>query len=130
MCILNLSFVCFSLAVAWNKLLFDEFIPRAWVAFLEFVANSQVSLDLYDILPPLQDRRTSGDAKYWTSLLRDVVSLVLERDASVWPALSASSTASTCLADALVASWSDNPAQLQVLVKAGVVVILPPSSRT
>lgn len=123
--------MCCSLAVAWNKLLFDTFVPRAWLALLETIANGRASLELYDILPPLQDRRTSGDAQYWTSLLRDVVGLALERDAPVWPELSGSTSTSsntyTRLINALVASWNDKSEHLEMLVKAGIVVIRPPS---
>ncbi len=142
------------LAVAWNKLLFSSIIPRAWLGFLEFVlsggwnklpstsiirrtwlallesvASDGSSLDLYQMLPPRQDRNTSGDAKYWTTLLRDIVRLARDRNAKIWPIISSTSSQAptyTALGDALIASEVNNSEQLRVLAKAGIPILLPP----
>ncbi|RDX44314.1 hypothetical protein OH76DRAFT_1409168 [Lentinus brumalis] len=143
-----------ALAVAWNKLLFSSIIPRAWLGFLEFflsggwnklpstsiirrtwlallesVASDGSSLDLYQMLPPRQDRNTSGDAKYWTTLLRDIVRLARDRNAKIWPIISSTSSQAptyTALGDALIASEVNNSEQLRVLAKAGIPILLPP----
>ncbi|KAI0739601.1 hypothetical protein C8Q80DRAFT_1240735 [Daedaleopsis nitida] len=119
-------------AVAWNQLLFSTFIPRAWLVLLESVAAGSLPLDVYNLFPPLQDRMTSGDAKYWTSLLHDVIELALARNAVIWPVLS--SSASLAPADIyasmdtiLIARDADDVEQLRMLVKAGVVLMLPPA---
>lgn len=99
---------------------------------LESVAAGGLPLNVYSMLPPLQDRITSGDAKYWTPLLHNVVELALARNAVIWPVLS--SSASLAIADAyasmgsvLIARDIDDAEQLRMLVKAGVVLMLPPA---
>ncbi|KAI0739602.1 hypothetical protein C8Q80DRAFT_1274667 [Daedaleopsis nitida] len=120
-----------ALAVAWNELLFSTFIPRAWLVLLESVASGSIPLSMYNILPPLQNRNASGDAKYWTSLLHNLVELALERDASIWPQLLLSSLAApvnyTSLSMSLIAAEHDSAEQLRALIKGGVVIILPPA---
>ena len=116
------------LAVAWNKLLFNALIPRTWLAFLERVADGRLPMALYDSLPPLQDQNTSGDAVYWTSLLRDVVKLADDRNAQIWPVLgSAEPARHGALQDVLVAGSGDDPTQLRALASAGVDVVMPSS---
>ncbi|RPD56795.1 hypothetical protein L226DRAFT_469097 [Lentinus tigrinus ALCF2SS1-7] len=116
-----------ALAVAWNKLLFSSIIPRAWLACMELVASGDLSLDLYQMLPPQQDRKTSGDAKYWTTLLQDVVRLAHTRDAKIWPVFNnITPTTYTALDGALIASESDELEHLRILARAGVNIILPP----
>ena len=109
--------------MAWNKLLFSALIPRAWLAFLERVADGRSPMALYDSLPPLQDQNTSGDAVYWTSLLRDVVKLADDRNAQIWPVLGSAELARHgALQDVLVAGSGDDPTQLRALASAGVDV--------
>ena len=118
------------LAVEWNKLLFNTFVPRTWLAFLVSVATSCLPLDIYSMFPLRQDQNTSGDAAYWSSLLGDIVRLTLDEHAIVWPVIprAPGSTSPTYVSfdDVLVASHEDDVEEVRMLAKAGVVIILPP----
>ncbi|EJF60799.1 hypothetical protein DICSQDRAFT_181063 [Dichomitus squalens LYAD-421 SS1] len=120
-----------ALAVAWNKLLFNTLIPRTWLEFLEGIAAGLSPTSLYDSLPPLQDQNTSGDAMYWTSLLRDLVKLADERVARIWPVFGLAGPPQAMryasLQDVLVAGSGDDQTQLHALARAGVDIVVPPS---
>ena len=62
-------------------------------------------------------------------MLRNIIRLVVERDAPIWPVISAgldsSPTTFTSLDNALVASADDNIEQIRMLDRAGVSVICP-----
>ena len=118
--------------MAWNRLLFDTLITRTWLALLESIAAGHSSLSVYDCLPPLQDRNTSGDAPYWTSLLRNVVQLAHTRKARIWPLCAGSGDAPrtavyVSLEDALVAAAQDEE-QLRALADAGLNIVHPSPS--
>ena len=118
--------------MAWNRLLFDTLIPRTWLGLLESIAAGLSSLSVYDCLPPLQDRNTSGDATYWTCLLRNVVQLAYTRKARIWPLCAGSGASSqtavyVSLEDALVASAQDGE-QLRALADAGLNIVHPSPS--
>ncbi|PIL32619.1 hypothetical protein GSI_05323 [Ganoderma sinense ZZ0214-1] len=121
-----------ALAVAWNRLLFDTLIPRTWLALLESIAAGHFSLSVYNCLPPLQDRNTSGDAAYWTSLLRNVVQLAHTSKARIWPLCTGSGDSSqtamhASLEDAFIAIAQDEE-QLCALTDAGLNIVDPPPS--
>ncbi|KAH9939666.1 uncharacterized protein BXZ73DRAFT_43603 [Epithele typhae] len=119
------------LAVAWNRLLFNTFVPRAWLAFLEAAVSRELPLDLYSFMPPLQDTHTSGDAAYWSGQLDSVLRLALEKRAAIWSEVSGSPSRSPrniSLDNALIASPQDGDVEVRTLAAAGVSLIKPPAN--
>jgi hypothetical protein len=74
--------------IEWNKLLFDEFIPRAWRVLLEVLVQADGIIDVFRAWPKKQPKTLSGDTVYWQSLPTRVLHFVLSSRSPVWPVYS------------------------------------------
>ncbi|RXW22304.1 hypothetical protein EST38_g3552 [Candolleomyces aberdarensis] len=73
--------------IKWNKILFENFIPRAWACLLETLAGLGVPIDILSAWPAAQSFTKCGESVYWASFPENVLKYVIETGAAVWPAL-------------------------------------------
>ncbi|KAF5313831.1 hypothetical protein D9619_013016 [Psilocybe cf. subviscida] len=75
------------LLIAWNKLLFERYIPNAWKIFLEVVVKDPTSSsNIFELWPPQQQTGVaSGENVYWRSLPTDLFHSVTSSSSAVWP---------------------------------------------
>ncbi|KAJ2928409.1 hypothetical protein H1R20_g8672, partial [Candolleomyces eurysporus] len=73
--------------IKWNKILFEDFIPRAWVYLLETLAGLGAPIDILSAWPAAQSFTKCGESVYWASFPENVLKYVIETGAAVWPAL-------------------------------------------
>ena len=76
------------MVIEWNKLLFDEFIPRAWRVLLEVLVQADGIIDVFRAWPNKQPMTLSGDTVYWQSLPTRVLRFVVSSGSPVWPVYS------------------------------------------
>lgn len=76
------------MVIEWNKLLFDEFIPRAWRLLLEVLVQADGIIDVFRAWPNKQPMTLSGDTVYWQSLPAHVLHFVVSSGSPVWPVYS------------------------------------------
>jgi hypothetical protein len=74
--------------IEWNKLLFDEFIPRAWNFLLEILIQADGIIDIFRAWPDKQPMTLTGDTVYWQSLPKRLLHFVLLSRSPVWPVYS------------------------------------------
>ena len=74
------------MVIEWNKLLFEEFIPRAWRVLLEVLVQVHGIVDVFRAWPNKQPMTTlSGDTVYWKFLPTRVLHFVVSSGSPVWP---------------------------------------------
>lgn len=76
------------MVIEWNKLLFDEFIPRAWRFLLEVLVQVDGIVDVFRAWPNKQPVTLSGDTVYWQSLPTRLLHFVNSSRSPVWPVYS------------------------------------------
>ena len=76
------------MVIEWNKLLFDEFIPRAWSVLLKVLVQADGIIDVFRAWPDKQSVTHSGDTVYWQSLPARVLHFVISSGSPVWPVYS------------------------------------------
>lgn len=76
------------MVIEWNKLLFNEFIPRAWKVLLEVLVQVHGIVDVFRAWPNKQPRTLSGDTVYWQSLPTRLLHFVVSSGSPVWPVYS------------------------------------------
>ena len=76
------------MVIEWNKLLFDEFIPRAWKILLEVLIQEDGIIDVFRAWPDKQPTTLSGDTVYWQSLPKRLLHFVVSSGSPVWPVYS------------------------------------------
>ena len=76
------------MVIEWNKLLFDEFIPRAWRFLLEILVQADGIIDVFRAWPSKQPVTRSGDTVYWQSLPTRLLHFVVSSMSPVWPVYS------------------------------------------
>lgn len=82
---LNHMLLLCSVIIEWNKLLFDEFIPRAWRFLLEVLIQADGIIDIFRAWPNKQPIALSGDTVYWRSLPTRLLHFVVSSQSPVWP---------------------------------------------
>lgn len=76
------------MVIEWNKLLFDEFIPRAWTFLLEVLVQADGIIDVFRAWPNKQPMTLSGDTVYWQSLPTRLLRFVVSSGSPIWPVYS------------------------------------------
>ncbi|KAG8994516.1 hypothetical protein FRB90_000406 [Tulasnella sp. 427] len=107
--------------VEWNRVIFSEFVPKAWASLMDYVVTHDRTINVFDIWPaPVATR--DGDPGYWYPLL----SRLLEEAAgqAVWP-LSAKKFA--LLEEVVIALEGEKGAPLAALEACHVPLVLAPS---
>ncbi|KAI0919873.1 hypothetical protein AcV5_001825 [Taiwanofungus camphoratus] len=128
--------------IEWNHVLFENFIPDAWVAMLENVIEHEEAGDIYQVWPPVQHPVSGGESAYWRKLLLRVLQVVIDRQSPIWPVIPGVTAKEnalnlgvtrvrrvdyTALDSVLVAADDLDPALLGALADAGVIVTQPPA---
>ncbi|KAG9043185.1 hypothetical protein FS837_009920 [Tulasnella sp. UAMH 9824] len=111
------------LLVEWNRVIFSELVPKAWVALLEhLVIQSPSSVDVFEAWPGLVSTK-DGDQGYWNPLPPRLLEEAAHR--AVWPSHGRSSEHAT-LNGVLVAVEGESYAPLQALEACNVPLVLVP----
>lgn len=76
------------MVIEWNKLLFHEFIPKAWKVLLEVLIQADGIIDVFRAWPDKQPLTLSGDTVYWQSLPTRLLHFVVSSPSPVWPVYS------------------------------------------
>ncbi|OCH87991.1 hypothetical protein OBBRIDRAFT_117037 [Obba rivulosa] len=112
------------LLVQWNRLLFDTFIPGAWVILLETLVEQDHVKDIYAAWPPPQVPVTSGEPVYWRTLLDGVLESAKRRSSTIFPLVSGSEYHH--VGDILAASQGISKEDLSALARTGLHLVQPP----
>ena len=118
------------MVIEWNKLLFDEFIPRAWRVLLEVLVQADGIMDVFRAWPNKQPMTLSGDTVYWQSLPTRVLHFVVSSESPVWPVYSLlrNSPMEYKVLDELISSQSTIPdSVLRSLTTMGLELTRPPA---
>ena len=121
------------MVIEWNKLLFSEFIPRAWRFLLEVLVQADGIIDVFHAWPSKQPVALSGDTVYWQSLPSRVLHFVLSSSSPVWPVYSyhKNSPMEYKVLDRLMTSQSAiREAVLRSLTTMGLELTRPPAYLT
>ncbi|KAG8989639.1 hypothetical protein FRB90_002147, partial [Tulasnella sp. 427] len=107
--------------VEWNRVIFSEFVPKAWASLLQHLVSSS-TLDVFNAWPSAVATR-DGDPGYWYPL----PSRLLEEAATkpVWP-LHGKNGRFAVLSGVLVAKEGDRTAPLAELQACNVPVVVVP----
>ena len=77
--------IVYSVVIEWNKLLFEEFIPRAWRFLLEVLVQEDGIINVFRAWPSKQPATLTGDTVYWQSLPTRLLHFVVSSKSPVWP---------------------------------------------
>ncbi|KAF9815249.1 hypothetical protein IEO21_04696 [Rhodonia placenta] len=113
--------------IEWNRVLFENFIPKTWALSLQNLRQRAERSDLYDVWPSLQHQASSGESIYWHRMPAQVLQAILDRDLAVWPTFSSTPPAYTKLSAVIVASDQTPRSALESLVSAGLKIVQPPT---
>ena len=80
----------FSILVEWNKVLFQDFIPKAWARLLEVLTTDDHLTEVFRAWPPSQPKATCGDSLAWRAFPSSVFQQVVSSKLAVWPVYGAS----------------------------------------
>ncbi|KAG9048531.1 hypothetical protein FS837_012661 [Tulasnella sp. UAMH 9824] len=112
------------LRVEWNRLIFTQFVPEAWVSLMKYLVSTAQDFDVFDIWPSSSIIRDGGYG-YWPRLPYLVLKEAATRD--VWPLWSKESSRHQ-LASVVVTLNDNDPNLLPALVSCNVpVVVVPPN---
>ncbi|KAH6903850.1 hypothetical protein BKA70DRAFT_579826 [Coprinopsis sp. MPI-PUGE-AT-0042] len=114
------------LLVEWNKLLFEEFVPRAYARLFEAYLNVRPNGDIFKVWPAAQSISISGESVYWNLFTRNVLNFVVKGGLSVWPTLGPN-PAHKRLQEAIVATPEIAQDVLDALATLGFSIIRPPA---
>ena len=118
------------MVIEWNKLLFDEFIPRAWTFLLEVLVQADGIIDVFRAWPNKQPMTLSGDTVYWQSLPTRLLRFVVSSGSPIWPvySLHKNSPMEYKILDKLVTSQpAIRESVLRSLTTIGLELIRPPA---
>lgn len=118
-----------SVVIEWNKLLFEEFIPRAWRILLEVLVRVHGIVDVFRAWPNKQPITLSGDTIYWQSLPTRVLHFVVSSGSPVWPVYSLQKDSPTeykVLDELMTSQPSIRESVLRSLTMMGLELTRPP----
>ncbi|KDQ57943.1 hypothetical protein JAAARDRAFT_155600 [Jaapia argillacea MUCL 33604] len=128
-----------ALYIAWNRVLFSDFIPRAIARLLLLLVEhpsvddgieADADMDIYAVWPPPQAKNPSGEAVYWASILKDIVSASVSVG-KIWPAILGTDKETQRYLDlgahdAFLANGNEGEGCLEALARAGLDIVRPP----
>lgn len=113
--------------IEWNRLLFDNYIPRAWVTFLETLANKNEVDNIFLSWPTEQGSlATSGENFYWGSLPSRVFAFIASSGLSIWPVYRGSHPRYRPLEELIISEPNIPTTVLQTLADIGLQFTCPP----
>jgi hypothetical protein len=72
--------------VEWNQLLFDVYIPQAWMCLLTTLVEEDGLYDVFRAWPPTQGNQ-NGDGGYWKHLPANLLKCIITSNARIWPVI-------------------------------------------
>ncbi|KAK0187120.1 hypothetical protein F5146DRAFT_1063566 [Armillaria mellea] len=124
-----------SVLIEWNQLLFEKYLPKAWVVLLPVLIEQDALKHIYRAWPAAQPIVETGDGTYWQDLPRNLLSAVASSGSVVWPLVPRSLKSNSWnmevapfqnLRSVMVAGSAIDVEALQALVDAGLNIIQPP----
>ncbi|KAG5650700.1 hypothetical protein H0H81_011320 [Sphagnurus paluster] len=112
--------------VEWNKLLFEEYLPRAWMYLLCILKDEGCIQDIFDAWPPAQTIGQLGDSGYWETLPMKLLSCIVNSESAIWPIFGTEPTEYSSLGNLLVAIGDEDDIVLKALVGCGLRIVCPP----
>ncbi|KAJ2918884.1 hypothetical protein MD484_g1554, partial [Candolleomyces efflorescens] len=109
--------------IEWNKLLFDVFIPRAWLQLLKTITVHFPTTDIFSAWP-VTKHFTESDSAYWASFSKNVLDKVVENHAAVWPVVN--QDVHEQLKDVFVAGPGTSKDVIHALADTGMKICHPP----
>ncbi|KAH6902615.1 hypothetical protein BKA70DRAFT_1434939 [Coprinopsis sp. MPI-PUGE-AT-0042] len=113
------------LLVEWNKLLFEEFIPRAYARLFEAYLNVRPQGKIFKVWPAAQSLSISGESVYWNSFTRNVLNFVVKGGLSIWPTLGPNPTHKR-IQEVFIATQDVAQDVLSTLTTLGFSIVRPP----
>jgi len=108
--------------VEWNRAIFENFGPTAWVKFL---SDSTVPADFWTAWPPEEHDKNS----YWVKLIPSIIKFAITSKFSIFPLVSSDRTSSfTALNDdSILLAPPDPKVSLALLSRLRLMVVQPPA---
>ena len=110
--------------VEWNKVLFEDFIPKAWARLLEVLTTDDRLTEVFRAWPPSQPKATCGDSLAWRTFPSSVFQQIISSKLAVWPVYGAS--AFRPLESVLVAPPAIKEEIVATLSSVGFEITRPP----
>ncbi|KAG6816343.1 hypothetical protein H0H87_006848 [Tephrocybe sp. NHM501043] len=107
----------YHISVEWNRLLFDAYLPQAWMVLLSMLAASNIR-NIFAAWPPPQKPNQLGDSGYWENLPFNLLHHIKKEKAYVWPVFGLDEFCG--LGDVLVAGGQEQEEILRALASVGV----------
>ncbi|KAG6809588.1 hypothetical protein H0H92_015655 [Tricholoma furcatifolium] len=115
----------YHISIEWNKLLFEEYLPKAWVCLLRVLTDSKIK-DVFLAWPPPQMSEQLGDSGYWEKLPESLAENLIKSRCRVWPLYG--SPGEFCDIEAvLVAGHQESKKLLNALTAVGLRITQPPN---
>ncbi|KAF8063582.1 hypothetical protein FPV67DRAFT_1630231 [Lyophyllum atratum] len=112
----------------WNKLLFEEYLPQAWMYLLQNMEDGNIK-DIFMAWPPAQNHNQLGDSGYWEQLPSRLLGCLIASQSRVWPVVGAQTDRvkeHLDLESVLVAAGGEKEKLLQALATFGLKITSPP----
>lgn len=113
----------------WNKLLFSDYIPRAWKELIEILVGERELEDIFDAWPPEQQLAPSGESLYWGSLPARIVTCAIGAHSRIWPVYQLDQSPQALFAsldDLIVADAAIPSKVLESMTRVGLRFTRPP----
>ncbi|KAF5378086.1 hypothetical protein D9615_007575 [Tricholomella constricta] len=118
----------YHISVEWNKLLFEEYLPQAWMHLLLMLKNEGIS-DIFAAWPPPQSLGQLGDSGYWELLPAKLLACIVQSKSRVWPVAGLEIGGRSDyleLESVLVAAIGESQELLRALAAFGLRITRPP----
>ncbi|KAF8817051.1 hypothetical protein BYT27DRAFT_7229032 [Phlegmacium glaucopus] len=108
--------------VEWNRAIFENFGPTAWVNILSDIT---IPSDFWTAWPPEEHDKNS----YWAQLIPSIFKFAITAKLPIFPLVSSDGTSSftTLDDDSILLAPSDPKVSLALLVRLGLMVVQPPA---
>jgi len=109
-------------------MLFEELIPRTWVALFHTLLDGEHLSDIFHAWPPLQGTNQHGDGINWQHSPESLLLCIGNTGSSCWPVLAPDGTVANHndLSSVFVAGASEEMDVLQALTTFGLEITRPP----
>jgi hypothetical protein len=123
-----LTLVDSSVLMAWNQMLFEDLIPRTWMALLHTLLDGEHVADIFHVWPRPQGTNQHGDGINWQHLPEQLLLCTANTGSSCWPVLTFDDTAINYrdLSSVFVAAPSEDMDVLRALATFGLEITQPP----
>ena len=118
-----------SVLTAWNRMLFEDLIPKTWMSLLHTLLGMEQGINIFDVWPCPQGINQHGDGTNWQHLPEELLRYIANTGLSCWPVLQRNKTATADhrdLSSVFIAAPSEDMNVLRALASFGIEITQVP----